>query len=89
MTITARYRSSCRRCHQLITPGTTIEWDRDTRTSQHVTCPEAAAETAPTARPTASAASRTYRCRRCGETGRGGSYPFSTLPGSGYCDDCL
>jgi hypothetical protein len=28
-------------------------------------------------------------CRRCGQTGRAGSYPFSTLPGSGYCDDCL
>lgn len=28
------------------------------------------------------------RCR-CGNTGRAGSYPFSTLPGSGRCDDCV
>lgn len=31
---------------------------------------------------------RTLRCR-CGNTGRAGSYPFSTLPGSGSCDDCV
>jgi 2-oxoglutarate dehydrogenase complex dehydrogenase (E1) component-like enzyme len=29
------------------------------------------------------------RCKRCGNTGRSGDYPFSTLPGSGCCDDCL
>lgn len=28
------------------------------------------------------------RCR-CGNTGRAGDYPFSTLPGSGRCDDCV
>jgi hypothetical protein len=27
-------------------------------------------------------------CRNCGQTGRAGNYPFSTNPGSGYCDDC-
>ena len=30
----------------------------------------------------------TLRCR-CGNTGRAGAYPFSTLPDSGRCDDCL
>ncbi len=27
-------------------------------------------------------------CRDCGQTGKRGDYPFSTLPGSGLCDDC-
>lgn len=29
------------------------------------------------------------RCKSCGQTGRSGAYPFSTLPGSGRCDDCV
>ena len=29
-----------------------------------------------------------YRCRECGVSGNGGQRPFSTRPGSGYCDDC-
>ena len=28
-------------------------------------------------------------CKTCGQSGRKGSYPFSTCPGSGYCDDCF
>lgn len=32
--------------------------------------------------------SMTLRCR-CGNIGAAGSYPFSTLPGSGRCDDCV
>lgn len=28
-------------------------------------------------------------CKLCGQTGRSGGYPFSTLPDSGVCDDCL
>lgn len=28
------------------------------------------------------------RCRSCGATGSRGSYPFSTNPSSGRCDDC-
>ena len=28
-------------------------------------------------------------CKSCGQSGRKGSYPFSTCPGSGYCDDCF
>ena len=28
-------------------------------------------------------------CKICGQTGFAGDYPFSTLPGSGRCDDCL
>lgn len=35
----------------------------------------------------ASAPSR-MRCRSCGQTGSRGSYPFSTNPGGGHCDDC-
>lgn len=29
------------------------------------------------------------RCKSCGQTGTTGGYPFSTLPGSGLCDDCV
>jgi len=29
------------------------------------------------------------RCRRCRQEGYAGEYPFSTLPGSGLCDDCV
>lgn len=29
------------------------------------------------------------RCKCCGQVGRSGAYPFSTLPGSGLCDDCV
>lgn len=29
------------------------------------------------------------RCKTCGEAGRAGAYPFSTLPESGRCDDCV
>jgi hypothetical protein len=29
------------------------------------------------------------RCNSCGATGRAGAYPFSTLAGSGRCDDCV
>jgi len=29
------------------------------------------------------------RCRKCGQTGHSGEYPFSTLAGSGRCDDCV
>ena len=31
---------------------------------------------------------RWCRCRKCGVTGWTRDYPFSTNPGSGYCDDC-
>jgi len=29
------------------------------------------------------------RCSGCGQTGWTGQYPFSTLPSSGMCDDCV
>lgn len=29
------------------------------------------------------------RCKSCGQIGHAGEYPFSTLPGSGRCDDCV
>ena len=32
--------------------------------------------------------SQALTCRSCGQTGTRGAYPFSTLPGSGRCDDC-
>jgi hypothetical protein len=38
---------------------------------------------------TSSATAARLRCRSCGQTGTRGSYPFSTLPGSGRCDDCV
>jgi hypothetical protein len=31
----------------------------------------------------------THCCSKCGQTGNSGKYPFSTLVGSGLCDDCL
>ena len=30
----------------------------------------------------------TKRCRRCGQVGEVGAYPFTTDPASGICDDC-
>jgi hypothetical protein len=36
----------------------------------------------------AAGASSRMCCRSCGQTGSRGSYPFSTNPGSGRCDDC-
>lgn len=27
-------------------------------------------------------------CKRCGQTGHDGAYPFSTLRGTSICDDC-
>lgn len=30
-----------------------------------------------------------YTCKSCGETGHAGSYPFTTAPLTGFCDDCL
>lgn len=51
----------------------------------------AAASAAAKARRAAAEAADTrpvLRCR-CGNTGRAGAYPFSTLPGSGRCDDCV
>lgn len=29
------------------------------------------------------------QCKNCGTIGRAGAYPFSTLPSSGLCDDCV
>ena len=44
----------------------------------------------PVAAPVAHAHARPeLKCRRCGQTGRAGSYPFSTLPASHVCDDCV
>lgn len=41
-------------------------------------------------RATAAADTRpTLQCRSCGQTGKSGAYPFSTLPESGRCDDCV
>lgn len=37
----------------------------------------------------ASTGPRFLRCRACGQTGHTGGYPFSTLAGSGFCDDCV
>lgn len=41
------------------------------------------------AKPKSTATVYTLKCRKCGATGQRGQYPFSTLPGSGLCDDCL
>ena len=32
---------------------------------------------------------RRLRCKRCGQSGYSGEYPFSTNPASNICDDCL
>lgn len=29
------------------------------------------------------------RCKKCGQTGHDGAYPFSTLRGTSICDDCV
>ncbi len=38
--------------------------------------------------PTPKPKNRLLRCRKCGQTGEAGRYPFSTNPSSGICDDC-
>lgn len=38
---------------------------------------------------TAQEESPRLRCSRCGTFGHRGDYPFSTLPDSGLCDDCV
>ena len=44
----------------------------------------------PVAAPVARAHARPeLKCRICGQAGYAGSHPFSTLPGSHVCDDCL
>ena len=78
MTITAKFRGTCTACGNTITVGETINWVRGAGAS-HVTCGAALAP---------STTVRRLRCR-CGNTGTAGSYPFSTLPGSGRCDDCV
>lgn len=47
-----------------------------------------AALAAADARRAATAKRPVLYCRSCGQTGSAGAYPFSTLPGSGRCDDC-
>jgi hypothetical protein len=45
MTITARFKSTCSRCHQSIQAGEEIDYDRNSRTASHLDCePQAAAE---------------------------------------------
>jgi hypothetical protein len=44
---------------------------------------------AATSSATASTTPARLHCRSCGQTGTRGAYPFSTLPGSGRCDDCV
>lgn len=79
MTITAKFRGTCTKCRNIINVGEQIEWTRGAGAS-HVTCTPAPAA--------ASNAPHMLRCR-CGNTGRAGSYPFSTLASSGRCDDCV
>lgn len=43
----------------------------------------------PAQRPTPTADPRPVLRCRCGNAGYAGAYPFSTLPGSGRCDDCV
>lgn len=38
MTITARYASTCSACHQTITPGQQIEWERGSKIVRHTRC---------------------------------------------------
>lgn len=37
----------------------------------------------------AEARKKSLTCKNCGQTGQTGGYPFSTLPSSGFCDDCV
>ena len=41
------------------------------------------------AAPTPKNTKKIYTCKSCGNTGTGRSYPFSTCPDSGLCDDCV
>lgn len=77
MKLTAKFAGVCRTCHTIIMVGEQIEWSKS-EGSVHAACP-GNAEKAPTLG---------YTCRSCANTGLGGDYPFSTAPGTGYCDDC-
>ena len=47
-------------------------------------------ETRPVAQPAPAKPARQHLiCKRCGQGGYVGEYPFSTLAASGICDDCL
>ena len=39
MTITAKFPSKCANCGAKITPGTSIEWTRGSKTVTHTNCP--------------------------------------------------
>lgn len=47
MTITARYAATCSACHQPVTPGQQIEWERGAKTVRHTNCSAPAATEAP------------------------------------------
>ncbi|OFW37672.1 MAG: hypothetical protein A3J29_06265 [Acidobacteria bacterium RIFCSPLOWO2_12_FULL_67_14b] len=49
MTITAKYASTCTTCHQTITPGQQIEWERGSTAVRHTSCDTATTTTAPAA----------------------------------------
>ena len=40
MTIRARYPGKCAKCGGPIQPGEQINWDKATKRTEHVTCPE-------------------------------------------------
>ena len=40
MTIRARYPGRCAKCGGPIQPGERINWDKSTKRTEHVTCPE-------------------------------------------------
>lgn len=98
MTITAKFSGCCTLCGTTIATGQKIEWERG-HPVYHTVCGEALRagkriewkNGEPVILPQLTRAERpiqNYTCRKCGVRGQGGSYPFSTFPAAGYCDDC-
>ena len=85
MTITAKYASRCATCGHAVSPGQSIEWDKNSPV-RHTACGGTSGGTsaAPAARTTrysrgSSSLSDTVRCRHCGKR---------TAEGDDWCQVC-
>lgn len=67
-------------CYSRLAAGDELQYDRPY---------EKLRDTAATKPAAAAATTAACKCKKCGTTGPRGQYPFSTLPGSGLCDDCI
>lgn len=75
---------------QQLEAGVYVQFDRGDAGPYFLRDTEIAAKARQTADAAFNARQRgKLRCKKCGQTGNRGDYPFSTLPSSGRCDDCV